>query len=568
MLMLMLNLALIGIASHLPGLPTADAFISPTPNACAHKLCTSQFTPNIHAPLNNINISSSYKDRSTSVHAKHASDSDDFIDVLAKTVYDPRSSTSIENNNKSNNNNSLDDLTSSLLALSTKINTQILPVMALMAFSFTSNVQAADAVLGAGAAVVTSPAVVDSITLDDFVRLPFKKQRQYEGGFISCTYDTAIAPEPTESLPTPTGKKFAKKTPTVAKPLAFQRTPKKICRTTNVIDELLKEIDVMAEKDPERATEYRAGAQNLLQRQRLVDRRTVEGALRNQPKFIYFGCALLASCISTSIMHPLDTLKVRLMSGKGDKVDDGEGSDVEGGNPVSALVATVVDLYDGLLPNLLKEGPASALYLGVYEYSRTILEGVPYIQDHVLLVYLLAGSFGEICGSFCRSPAEAVKTRVQAGLYDVPGAVQNVFFTEDGRKNTFVAWSAGLFRDVPHGAILITVFEITKALIVDSSVDVDVNTLLSEALLGGLGGGLGAFVSTPSDVITTKIITSTEDGGEPPSPLDTLAEVWNEGGVSGLFSGVTERVGYWTLSYGIFLSCYCSLRQYALAFLN
>jgi hypothetical protein len=73
---------------------------------------------------------------------------------------------------------------------------------------------------------------------------------------------------------------------------------------------------------------------------------------------------------------------------------------------------------------------------------------------------------------------------------------------------------------------------------VDSSIDVDVNTLLAEALLGGLGGGLGAFISTPSDVITTKIITGVEDGGDPPSPIDVLAEVWNEGGLGGLFSGV------------------------------
>jgi len=316
----------------------------------------------------------------------------------------------------------------------------------------------------------------------------------------------------------------------------------------------------MAESDPERAEEYSAAANNILQRQRLVNRRTVEAALGKQPSVVYFGCAFLASCVATSIMHPIDTLKVRLISGKGD-ADEDEKEEVP-------LLKSLISLYDGLLPNLVKEGPASALYLGIYEYSRTLLEQVPFLQGNVLLIYLLAGSIGELAGSIVRSPAEAVKTRVQAGIYNVPDAVENVFFTPEGRKNTFLAWSAGVFRDVPHGAVLIATFEVTKTLIVDSPIDIDVNTLLSEALLGGLGGGLGAFISTPSDVVTTKIITSIEDGGEPPLPQDTLAEVWNEGGLSGIFAGVTERVGYWTLSYGIFLSVYCSLRQYALVVLK
>eukprot|EP00979_Chaetoceros_neogracilis_P014025 scaffold4318_cov226-Chaetoceros_neogracile.AAC.1 len=446
------------------------------------------------------------RNQRTSIHANphHSHDETTIDDQLEKKVSGKALGSKIENS-------PLDELTASFQALSSQINTKILPVMALLAFSSVTNIQPTHATFGPGGAVVTSPAVVNAITLDDFVQLPLKKQRQYEGSFLSCTYDVEIPSAQIISTP----DKFGRKRDIVRLP----RAPKKVCRTTNVIDELLKEIDIMAENDPERASEYRAGAQNLLERQRLVDRRTVEAALRDQPEFIYFGCALLASCIAPSIMHPLDTLKVRLTSGKGEEVDD---DDDEEGNPITSLVATVVDLYDGLLPNLLKEGPASALYLGIYEYSRGILAGVPYIQDNMLLVYLLAGSFGELTGSFCRSPAEAVKTRVQA----------------EGRKNTFVAWSAGLFRDVPHGAILITVFELTKALIVDSSIDVDVNTLLAEALLGGLGGGLGAFISTPSDVITTKIITGVEDGGDPPSPIDVIAEVWNEGGLGGLFSGV------------------------------
>lgn len=390
--------------------------------------------------------------------------------------------------------------------------------------------------------MVSSPAVVKSIDLEEFLQLSPKKQRQYEGGFLSCK--TIVEVDNTETT-------IAKK----EKP-SKKIKKKKVCKPTNVIDELLEEIDYIIDTKPEKASEYKAVAQNLIQRERFLDRQSLEMKLGQQPEIIYFGCALLASCVATLIMHPLDTLKVRLMSGKTSEKDEKESS---------SDTNSILGLYDGILPNLLKEGPASAFYLGVYEIAKTsLLTNFPSLESNILLVYLLAGSIGELAGSVLRSPAEAVKTRVQAGLFDVPSAVQNVFFTKEGRKNTFFAWSAGVFRDVPHGAILIATFEITKVWIVDSSWDIDVNTLLSEAVLGGLGGGLGALVSTPSDVITTKIITDIEKGGDPPLPQDMVMEVWNKDGIKGLFAGVSERVGYWTLSYGIFLSVYCSLRQFAL----
>ena len=415
----------------------------------------------------------------------------------------------------------------------------------------------ANANYGAAGGAVTSPAIVNSITLEEFLSLPAKKQRQYEGGFLSCK--TVVMKD--DSFAEPFRKLAILKAPKPQK--------KKICSPIKLGDELLKEIDELSVNNPESAEIFKSGADNLLMRQRLFDRKEMESKLSQQPNYINFGCAFLASCVSTLIVHPLDTLKVRLISGKGgsnDEDDEMPGYQVQGGGGgSSAVLSTVSSLYDGIIPNLLKEAPASALYLGIYESARTVLSTIPFFQEHILLNYLLAGSIGELVGSMSRSPAEAIKTRVQTGMYDVPGAIDHVFFTDEGRKNTFSAWFAGVFRDIPHGSIQIAVFEFSKILIVNSALDVDVNTLFSEALLGGFGGAIGAFVSTPSDVVTTRIITSLEDGGEPLSAQETLAQIWNEDGLGALFSGCIERVAYWTIAVGIFLSVYCSLRQYAVS---
>ena len=154
---------------------------------------------------------------------------------------------------------------------------------------------------------------------------------------------------------------------------------------------------------------------------------------------------------------------------------------------------------------------------------------MPFLQDKVMLIYLLTGSIGELSGSIIWSPVEAVKTRVQTGLYDAPGSPENFFFIKEGQKNNFDSWSVGVFRDVPHGAILIATFELKKTLIVNSPIDINVNTLLAEALIGSLGGGLGELIITPNNVVTTEIITGIESGEEMQLPLDVLAQVWNEG---------------------------------------
>lgn len=372
----------------------------------------------------------------------------------------------------------------------------------------------ANAVLGAGSAVVNSPAVVKKITLEDYLSLPEKKQRQYEGGFLTCSKNS------------------------------------KKCNPTNLIDELLKEIETLSDTNPTRANELQSTVQNLLSRQRMADRQVMEGKLAVQPKYIYFSCAFFASIVATSIMHPVDTIKVRLMGSKNDESEDSDSS------------FNFLSLYDGLVPNLAKEAPASALYLGIYEVAKGFLLTNPFFQQQILLTYLISGSVGELVGSVVRSPAEAIKTRVQAGLFDVPGAVNNVLFTSEGRKNTLAAWGAGVFRDVPHGAVLLATFELTKTFIVDSPIDIDVNSLQAEALLGALGGGLGALISTPFDVVTTKIIVSIEEGGDPPTALEVISETWNESGISGFFSGVSVRCLF--KIFKIFYDCRNSFLHQAL----
>jgi len=240
-------------------------------------------------------------------------------------------------------------------------------------------------------------------------------------------------------------------------------------------------------------------------------------------------------------------------------------------------VGPLPSLYKGLLGNIIKEGPPSALYLGVYESVKLFLLKAPgglaagtgplvlssstsTNPGGLIWIYLLSGAAGETIGSVVRAPAEAIKSLVQAGE-SLDAAVARVFGDSQGRTNVFRAWSASLLRDVPFGAIQIALFELIKAFIINSpSIDFDSTTLAAEAVIGAFCGGIGAFVTTPTDVITTRIITQKANDNAL-GVADMARLVYAEGGPTAFFAGWKERVLYWAPAISIFLSCYCSVRQ-------
>ncbi|OEU12839.1 mitochondrial carrier [Fragilariopsis cylindrus CCMP1102] len=350
--------------------------------------------------------------------------------------------------------------------------------------------------------------------------------------------------------------------------------------------------------------------------------------LQNQPYWFNYIAAFVGSAISTLIMHPIDTIKTRLQIAvsnitstaatavleqprvvvyEEDEMATTMVSSATATTTMKEVVATPAtahsakttaltststtsttetndggglydDLYEGLTGNLWKEVPPSAVYLGVYETVKYAL--APKVAPiYLLFVYLIAGAAGETVGSVIRAPAEAVKSLVQSkAKNNAWEACQSVLGTPEGRANVVRAWSSSITRDVPFGAIQLAVFEVIKAYILNNpDIEFDSSTLLSEAIIGAFAGGLGSFLTNPTDVITTRIITQDvtttptydDDGvmiddGENNAPLDVFEmgrKIYNEEGFDAFFTGWTARVGYWAPAISIFLTCYCSVRQ-------
>ncbi len=334
-------------------------------------------------------------------------------------------------------------------------------------------------------------------------------------------------------------------------------------------------IDALVEK--ERAALRELESKRELQAQ-IKNRARRLAKLEAQPEWFNYAAALAGSCVSTLVMHPVDTLKIRLIAsesaaGGAESAAAAAAPPVDNVSaqrarkpPLSAL-AQLLDLYEGIVGNLVKEGPSSALYLGVYEAAKNRLSapGSP-LASYTIAVYLVAGAAGELCGSVFRAPAEAVKCRVQSRAEpDAASAARAVLGSADGRANVVRAWAASLWRDVPMGAVQIAIFEGLKLAILNApGISLDVESRAAEAALGAIGGAIGALVTTPPDVITTRIITQAESGGDDALGFAEMARtVLDEGGPAAFFVGWKERILYWTPAISLFLTCYCTVRQTA-----
>ena len=163
----------------------------------------------------------------------------------------------------------------------------------------------------------------------------------------------------------------------------------------------------------------------------------------------------LETATMTASSSPLDALNVAAVAEQYSGMRRGGGGgdprvDVEPPPPPPLALAS---LYDGLVPNLLKEGPPLALYLGIYEALKSLL--LRNTELAPVFCYLAAGAVGECVGSVVRVPAEAIKSTRQAdGSVTVAGAVAKNFGDCKGRSNLIRAWSVAVVRDVPFGEFI------------------------------------------------------------------------------------------------------------------
>lgn len=90
------------------------------------------------------------------------------------------------------------------------------------------------------------------------------------------------------------------------------------------------------------------------------------------------------------------------------------------------------------------------------------------------------------------------------------------------------------------------------------------------AISAGISGGIAATITTPIDVVKTRIMLAAgkDDNlpktasGKQPSSLAVGRQIYHNEGLKGLFKGGVLRGGWTALGIGLYLSAYESGRMY------
>ncbi|GJN30701.1 hypothetical protein PR202_gb19031 [Eleusine coracana subsp. coracana] len=231
----------------------------------------------------------------------------------------------------------------------------------------------------------------------------------------------------------------------------------------------------------------------------------------------------------------------------------------------------ILGFYRGISPGVTGSLATGATYFGVIESTKTWLEKAnPNLSRH--WSHFIAGAIGDTLGSFVYVPCEVMKQRMQvqgtrkswqsaaakgsisqqsgAQMYGYYNGVFHAgcsIWRDHGLKGLYAGYWSTLARDVPFAGLMVTFYEAMKDLTEygkgkyypDS--DLEVSNSFEGLVLGGLAGGCSAYLTTPLDVIKTRLQvqgSTTRYNGW----LDAITKTWTSEGLHGLFKGSVPRI--------------------------
>ncbi|XXG97596.1 hypothetical protein Hte_003902 [Hypoxylon texense] len=301
-----------------------------------------------------------------------------------------------------------------------------------------------------------------------------------------------------------------------------------------------------------------------------------------------FATALLAGGIAgTTVdlsLFPLDTLKTRLQSHAGffpsggfRGIYRGVGSAVVGSAPGAAFFFCTYEGVKGFLSSRRQQQQQqqqrlqNGSILGAASYDPIHGDGGGLLRGRGAgrkweepLEHMAAASLGEVAACAVRVPTEVVKQRAQAGLHGGSSAAalgailsryEHVGFGGVWRE-LYRGWGITVMREVPFTVIQFPLWEALKGWgrrrrkgggIAGADVGAG-----ESALYGSVSGAVAAGITTPLDVLKTRVMLSKERE----KVFTVLRDILSNHGVRPFFAGIGPRVMWISAGGAIFLGSY------------
>lgn len=270
-----------------------------------------------------------------------------------------------------------------------------------------------------------------------------------------------------------------------------------------------------------------------------------------------FATALVAGgCAGTSVdvaLFPIDTLKTRLQSPQGFLKAGG-----------------FRGIYNGLGAAAAGSAPGAALFFSTYETMKPIVlkwQESAGLGDRPALSHMLAASMGEVMACLVRVPTEVVKARMQTTesatltktfqsiLNETHGSILAQF-----TGGLYRGYGITLMREIPFAMIQFPMYEGAKVWWSEQQGSA-VNPIQA-ATCGSISGGIAAGLTTPLDVVKTRLMLGADkDGKLYTSATDVVRRVYHVEGVGTFWSGIQPRVMWISIGGFVFFGAYEAFKK-------
>lgn len=212
-------------------------------------------------------------------------------------------------------------------------------------------------------------------------------------------------------------------------------------------------------------------------------------------------------------------------------------------------------IYKGLGSALVALAPSASLFFITYDGLKDYTEEkLPITASH-----MVSATGGEIAACLVRVPAEVVKQRTQAGIKGVSNKatswanLQYLLQNKSGEgtlRGLYRGWNSTILREIPFTVIQFPLYEKLKKMW--SAYDQTELSLLKGAICGLIAGGFAAAVTTPLDVVKTRIMLNSERV----SVAHLVRQMIAEEGPGVFLNGIGPRTCWISAGGAIFLGCY------------
>eukprot|EP00980_Cylindrotheca_fusiformis_P001728 scaffold397_cov111-Cylindrotheca_fusiformis.AAC.6 len=223
-------------------------------------------------------------------------------------------------------------------------------------------------------------------------------------------------------------------------------------------------------------------------------------------------------------------------------------------------------IYNGLGAAAVGSAPGAALFFSTYESVKPIVlkwQDSVGLQDRPAISHMIAASSGEAMACLVRVPTEVVKAKMQTSTHASSLGETFALVVKETHGSVLSSITGGLYRgygitlmrEIPFAMIQFPLYEKAKVLWSERQ-GVPVNPVQA-ALCGSIAGGFAAGVTTPLDVVKTRLMLGVDRDGKPyQSAVDVIRRTLQQDGMRTFASGIQPRVMWISIGGFVFFGAY------------